>query len=152
MKQWSPHVTVACVVEKDGQYLMVEERDEASGELVLNQPAGHLEPEDGESLTAAALRETLEETGWHIELVGVLGIALYCAPKSGITYFRTTFLARPLQRMPAARLDPDIHAVHWLDYTAIQAQSARMRSPLTLAVIERYRQGVCHPLDLIHSP
>ncbi len=43
MNQWTPHVTVACVIEKDGKYLMVEERDKTSGELVFNQPAGHLE-------------------------------------------------------------------------------------------------------------
>ncbi len=150
MSQWPPHVTVACVVEKDGNYLMVEESDKTSGELVFNQPAGHLE--QGESITDAALRETLEETGWQVELVGVIGIALHRAPKSGITYYRTTFLARPLQQVPNAVIDPDIHAVHWLDYEAILARSARMRSPLALAVVERHRQGVCYPLDLILKP
>jgi len=150
MNQWTPHVTVACVIEQDGKYLMVEERDKASGELVFNQPAGHLE--QGESMTAAALRETLEETGWHVELKGVLGIALHLAPKTGITYFRTTFVATPLQRVENAELDPDIHAVHWLDYEAILARSARLRSPLALAVIERHRQGVCYPLDIILGP
>ncbi len=63
MKQWAPHITVACVIEKDGKYLMVEERDKTSGALVFNQPAGHLE--EGESIADAALRETLEETGWQ---------------------------------------------------------------------------------------
>jgi 8-oxo-dGTP pyrophosphatase MutT (NUDIX family) len=32
---------------------------------VLNQPAGHLDP--NETLTEAAVRETLEETGWDVE-------------------------------------------------------------------------------------
>jgi len=147
MSQWAPHVTVACVIEKDGNYLMVEERDKTSGELVFNQPAGHLE--QGESIFDAALRETLEETGWRIEITGVIGIALHGAQKNGITYYRTTFLARPLQRVQNATIDPDIHAVHWLDYEAILARSARMRSPLALAVIERHRLGICYPLDLI---
>jgi ADP-ribose pyrophosphatase YjhB (NUDIX family) len=150
MSQWAPHVTVACVVEENGNYLMVEERDKFTGELVFNQPAGHLE--EGESLTEAALRETLEETGWHVELTGVLCIALHHAPQSRITYYRTTFLAKPLQRVENAAIDPDIHAVHWLDYEAILARSARMRSPLALGVIERHRRGVCYPLDLIHIP
>ena len=43
---WKPDVTVAAVVERDGQFLFVEER--ASGRVVLNQPAGHLE--NGETL------------------------------------------------------------------------------------------------------
>lgn len=150
MIQWSPHVTVACVVEKDGRYLMVEERDKFSGELVFNQPAGHLE--EGETLAQAALRETLEETGWHVELTGVLGIALHTAANLGITYYRTTFVATPLVLATNAALDPDIHAVHWLAYEAILARSARMRSPLALAMIERHRRGVLYPLDLIHIP
>ena len=149
-EKWPPHITVACVIEKEGKYLMVEERDKISGEMVFNQPAGHVEA--GESLAQAALRETLEETGWDIELIGVLGVSLYIAPTNGITYHRTTFLATAVHRAKNAILDPDIHAVHWLDYEAIVARSARMRSPLALAVIDRQRQGICYPLDLIIYP
>lgn len=149
MASWAPHATVACVIEKDGRYLLVEERDKTSGAMVFNQPAGHLE--EGESLIEGALRETQEETGWRIDPVGVLSIALYTAPANGLTYYRTTFLAEPLQRIENAQLDPDIHAVHWLDYEAILAKSARMRSPLVLDSIERHRRGICYPLDLIHT-
>jgi len=148
MAIWLPHVTVATVIEDAGRYLLVEEPDKVSGELVFNQPAGHLE--QSESLTTAALRETLEETGWEIELLGVLGVALYTAPDN-TTYFRTTFVGKPLRRVESASLDPDIHATHWLDYEAILANSARMRSPLVLAAIEQHRRGHCYPLDLIYS-
>ncbi|MES0326667.1 MAG: NUDIX hydrolase, partial [Gammaproteobacteria bacterium] len=41
---WKPHATVAAIVEKDGKFLMVEE--DVSGEIVYNQPAGHLDPEE----------------------------------------------------------------------------------------------------------
>jgi len=61
---WRPDVTVACVVPQQGKFLLVEEN--VRGELVLNQPAGHLEPD--ESLLQAAVREALEETGWSVEL------------------------------------------------------------------------------------
>ena len=53
---WNPEVTVAAVVERDGRYLLVEEL--IAGQLVLNQPAGHLE--QGETLLEAAIRETRE--------------------------------------------------------------------------------------------
>lgn len=70
---WQPHITVATIVEDNGRFLMVEELKH--GRVVLNQPAGHLDP--NETLTEAAVRETLEETGWDVEPTGVLGIYLY---------------------------------------------------------------------------
>ena len=149
MSQWIPHITVASVIERDGQYLMVEERDKTTGKLVFNQPAGHLE--EGETLVAAARRETLEETGWIIEITAIVGIALYTAPGNGVTYYRTTFLGTPLKAVANAVLEPDIHAVHWLDYEAILTNSAKMRSPLVLAAIEQQRRGIRYPLDLIYS-
>jgi 8-oxo-dGTP pyrophosphatase MutT (NUDIX family) len=149
MNRWAPHVTVACVIEQDGKYLMVEERDKFNGKMVFNQPSGHLE--EGESLTDAALRETLEETGWVVQLTGVLCLALHHAPSTDITYLRTTFLATPMNPLENAVIDSDIHAVHWLDYEAILARSDRMRSPVALAVIEQHRQGICYSLDLIHT-
>ncbi len=51
-------VTVAAVIERDGRFLLVEE--ETDNGVRLNQPAGHLEPD--ESIVAGAARETLEET------------------------------------------------------------------------------------------
>ena len=39
--KWHPDLTVAAIVERDGRFLMVEER--IGGARVLNQPAGHVE-------------------------------------------------------------------------------------------------------------
>ena len=61
---WQPDVTVATVVVRDGRLLMVEET--AGGQRVLNQPAGHLEPD--ESLIDAALRETRVVYGLFVVL------------------------------------------------------------------------------------
>uniref|UniRef100_UPI003557978D NUDIX domain-containing protein n=1 Tax=Pandoraea sputorum TaxID=93222 RepID=UPI003557978D len=58
--EWQAHVTVATIVEDQGRILFVEEIK--GGQKVLNQPAGQLDP--NESLQHAAVRETLEETGW----------------------------------------------------------------------------------------
>lgn len=51
------NATVAAVIERDGQFLLVEEHTEDG--VRLNQPAGHWE--HGESLLDAVRRETLEE-------------------------------------------------------------------------------------------
>ncbi|WP_428634626.1 NUDIX domain-containing protein, partial [Sedimenticola sp.] len=56
---WTPHTTVASIVEDDGRFLMVEEMTR-DGKTVFNQPAGHLE--EAESLLEAVIRETREET------------------------------------------------------------------------------------------
>ena len=144
-----PHLTVACVIPRENTYLLVEERDKRSGKMVFNQPAGHVE--SGETLPEAALRETLEETCWEVTLSGVLSVALYTAPANGTTYCRTTFLAEPAQQHTNLTMDEDIHALHWLSYEEIVAISAKLRSPLVMDSIERHRQGILHPLDLLHS-
>lgn len=149
MAVWTPRATVACVVEDAGRYLMVEERDKTTGVMVFNQPAGHLD--EGESLVEGALRETYEETGWRVELTGIISVALYKAASNGLTFHRTTFSAKPVSLDENADIDSDIHAVHWLDYDAIHGVSGKLRSPLVLACIERHREGICYPLDVIES-
>ena len=69
-ERWTPHATVATIVEKDGKFLLVEERrlinEQGEFGIVYNQPAGHVD--EGESIMAAAIRETLEETRWQVKL------------------------------------------------------------------------------------
>lgn len=139
------HVTVATIVEKEGRFLLVEEM--ADGQRVFNQPAGHVEL--GESLSAAAVRETLEETGWNVELTHLLGIALYKAPSNGVTYYRTTFIARPVSQEAGATLDEGIIAPVWMSWQEIQANRGAMRSPLVTRVIEQYLAGTRLPLSFV---
>ena len=98
---WQPDVTVATVVVRDGRLLMVEET--VRGARVLNQPAGHLEPD--ESLLEAALRETLEETGWEVTLTAFIGAYQWKAPADGRHFLRLAFAAEPLRHHPERPLD-----------------------------------------------
>src|SRR5690606_14838434 len=100
-----PHITVATLVEKEGRFLMVEER--SNGAIVFNQPAGHVE--EGESLVEAALRETLEESGWQVRLSGFLGSYVLTIPDKGRTYYRFCFIAEA-GRQVSQHLDTDIIA------------------------------------------
>ncbi|MBB3101654.1 NUDIX hydrolase [Azomonas macrocytogenes] len=142
---WHAHVTVATVVESEGRFLLVEECEE--GRLVLNQPAGHLE--QGETLIEAAKRETLEETGWSVEIQGIVGIALYTAPANGITYYRTTFYGQAIAHDPARALDEGITQALWLAPDEIRHESARLRSHMVIGVIEQYLAGHRYPLSMI---
>src|SRR3546814_19352165 len=99
---WHPDVTVATVVVRDGRLLCVEEEANGRG-LVLNQPAGHLEPD--ESLPDAALRETLEETGWDVRLTAFIGAYHWKAPETSRHSLRFSFMAAPVRPHP----DPPLY-------------------------------------------
>lgn len=142
---WPPHITVACVIEKDGKFLMVEET--SGGKLVYNQPAGHLDP--NETLLEAAVRETLEETGWHIKLTAVLGISRYTAQHSNIIYYRTTFIAQAIQHDASIVLDQGIEQALWLDLETLKKYPDKLRSPLVVKNIEQYLSGQSFPLSYI---
>lgn len=142
--QQLPHITVATVVERDGKFLMVKEQSD--GLIVYNQPAGHLE--ENESLLAAALRETLEETGWRVEIRDLLGIYQYTSPANGICYVRHCFIADAVERVNDRELDADIIAAQWLTLDELEAHATEMRSPLVLKVIEDYLRGQRFPLSL----
>lgn len=142
-----PHVTVATLVERDGQFLMVHEH--ADGLKVFNQPAGHLEA--NETLREAALRETLEETGWEVELTGVVGVHLYTAPRNGVTYCRTTFIARAVQHHPDAKLDEGIIGPVWMSIDELRARADELRSPMTLSIVEEYLAGSRFALEVVRG-
>ncbi len=144
---WCPHVTVATVVPLDGRYLLVEEI--VHGRTVINQPAGHLEP--GESLQAAAIRETREETGWDVELECLIGIQQWISSASGSQFVRFTFAANPIRHDPARPLDNGILRALWLDRDAIIAASDRLRSPLILHSIDDWLGGRRLPLDSVRQ-
>ena len=141
---WQPDVTVATVVVRDGKLLMVEER--AQGRVVFNQPAGHLEPD--ESLLEAARRETLEETGWEVELTAFIGAYQWKA-ETGRHYLRFAFAAEPLDEIPGATLDQGIVRTLWLTPQELQAEQARHRSPLVWRTVADYLGGNRHPLSLV---
>lgn len=149
---WQPDVTVATVVVRDGRLLMVEET--VRGRTVLNQPAGHLEPD--ESLLAAALRETLEETGWHVRLTSFIGAYQWKAPDesaggSGRHYLRMAFGAEPVSHDSTRALDEGIVQALWLTPAELQHDHARHRSPLVWRAVEDYLAGCRHPLDTLHQ-
>lgn len=142
---WRPDVTVAAVVERDGCFLLVEERTERG--LLFNQPAGHLEA--GESLVAAVVRETLEETAWEFSPEHLIGVYRWRPPDSDVTYLRFAFAGRLGGHDPGRALDTGILQALWLSPDEIRAGRDRHRSPLVVRCVEDYLAGVRAPLDLL---
>jgi 8-oxo-dGTP pyrophosphatase MutT (NUDIX family) len=147
---WQPDVTVATIVVRDGRLLCVEER--ANNQLVINQPAGHLEPD--ESLLQAAVRETREETGWIVRPTHFIGAYQWKAParpnESGERhYLRFAFAADALEEIPGHPLDEGIVRALWLTPEELQAMAPRHRSPLVWRTVADYLGGNRYPLALV---
>jgi 8-oxo-dGTP pyrophosphatase MutT (NUDIX family) len=142
---WRPEVTVAVVAERDGRFLLIEER--VRGVLVVNQPAGHLEP--GESLPDAAVREALEESGWRVAITRLVAVHLWPSPDDGMSYLRFTFAADAIAPVEGAKLDAGIERVLWLPRDELANGPWRLRSPLVLAGIDDYLAGRSASLDVL---
>lgn len=151
-ERWTPHATVATIVEKDGKFLLVEERrlinEQGEFGIVYNQPAGHVD--EGESIMAAAIRETLEETRWQVKLKHLVGIYIFTAPANGITYHRYCFAAEALMHQTESELDDGILDAKWFSWEEIQTLN-NLRSPLVKRCLQDHIDGKQYPLDLIYE-
>jgi 8-oxo-dGTP pyrophosphatase MutT (NUDIX family) len=141
------HVTVATVVARDGRFLFVEET--VGARTVLNQPAGHWEA--GETLVEAAVRETLEETAWHVVPTALLGTYTYEPPDLPYGFLRFAFLAEPARHETGRALDPGIQRAVWLTPAELRAEAARHRSPMVQRCVDDALAGLRYPLTLAAS-
>jgi len=138
-----PAVTVAAVIRTGDHFLVVEER--CNGRLVFNQPAGHVEP--GETLLAAVVRETLEETAWRFTPEALLGVYTWRSPDSGEVSMRFAFTGSVRDHDPKLPLDTVIVRAHWLSRQDLAGRE--LRSPLVLRCIDDFLAGTRHPLATV---
>jgi len=142
---WKPNVTVAAVVERDGRFLLVEEKTRDG--VKLNQPAGHLERH--ESIVAAVERETLEETAFDFAPERITGIYRWAKPGNDLTYLRFAFSGRLGPHHPDRALDSGIIRTVWLSREEVLGSVARHRSPLVVRCIEDYLSGRHYAIDAL---
>ncbi|WP_433609542.1 NUDIX hydrolase [Dactylosporangium sp. CA-139114] len=120
----------AVVVNDAGELLLIHRTDNDNWSL----PGGAMEA--GESMTDCAVRETFEETGIHVEVVGLVGI--YTDPRHVILYtsnnevrqeFSIVYVARPLGGEPTP--SDESREVVWVAPSALDGltmhRSMRMR-------------------------
>ena len=140
-----PAVTVASIIEREGRFLLVEEETRHGPRL--NQPAGHLE--SGETLPDGAIRETLEETGWHVTLSALVGAYRWEAVDNGATFIRFAFCGDARRHDAERPLDVGILRAVWLTPEEIAARRDQHRSPLVMRCIDDYRAGRRWPLAFV---
>lgn len=145
-EHWSPSVTVAAIIERDGRYLLVEE--ETPEGLRLNNPAGHLD--QGESLLQGVVRETLEETARTFEPEALVGVYLSRFQRPGrgedVTYLRFAFCGTVGDAQAGRALDEGIVRTVWMTPDEVRDSRPRHRSPLVWRCIEDHRAGRRFPL------
>jgi 8-oxo-dGTP pyrophosphatase MutT (NUDIX family) len=149
--RWTPRVTVAAVIEREGKFLLIEE--ETALGLKLNNPAGHLEP--GETPAQGCAREVLEEAAWDFTPTAVLGVYFARSRKNSTgedqTYLRLAFCGDLGAHHPGRALDDGIVRTVWMTADEVRASSGRHRSPLVLKCIEDYIAGVRLPLSAVYA-
>jgi 8-oxo-dGTP pyrophosphatase MutT (NUDIX family) len=138
-------LTVAAVIQHEGRYLLVEE--ETDDGIRINQPAGHLEPD--ESILEGAVRETLEETAYGFSPTGLVGIYRWRHPASGVTYVRFAFCGELGLHQAGRALDRGILRTLWLTPGQLRACASSHRSPLVLRCVEDHLARRCYPLEIL---
>ena len=144
MAVWTPRVTVAAIVNNGDQFLLVKEK--ASGRVVYNQPAGHLE--DDETLLEAIKREMLEETGVEFTPAALIGIYRWRQVSKNRTYLRFLFTGE-ISSSNFSPQDQDILEALWLSKAQIEALKDQLRSPQVLCGINDYCKGIRYNLDIL---
>jgi len=140
-----PSVTVAAVIERDGRFLFVEELQD--GRRVLNQPAGHLDPD--ETLIAACAREVMEETAHRFEPRALVGIYRWHYKPADVTFLRFCFSGSVFESDSSRSLDKEIVALHWLTSAELKQKSSMHRSPLVQQCVDDYLAGRNFPIEVL---
>jgi 8-oxo-dGTP pyrophosphatase MutT (NUDIX family) len=142
-----PDLTVAAIVERDGRFLLVEER--IGNRMVFNQPAGHVEP--GEQIVDAVVREALEETAWTFQPQALVGIYFWEQPERNRSFLRFAFCGSVSDHDAERALDRGIERAVWMTREQIVMRSARLRTPMVLRCIDDYLAGRRYPLEVVRG-
>ncbi|MFZ1892114.1 MAG: NUDIX hydrolase [Formosimonas sp.] len=142
---WTPHATVAALIERDGKFLMVREHTRHG--IRLNQPAGHWEAD--ETLLDAVRREVLEESGYEFTPTALLGIYVSDKDDKSVTYLRLTFIGTVGAAAIHDELDDGIIEAVWLTPQEIMDERAIHRNPIVAQCLTDFINGQRLDLALV---
>lgn len=128
------------IKNRDNKYLLIKERKEKYYGM-YNIPAGHLE--ENELLIDGAKREIKEETGYTVDIKGIVQV--------GDTEKFTSFIfyCEIISEQESYNSD-EILSVEWLSFDEIKNIVEKLRSPeLILDAIKRVEDKKVYSLDII---
>lgn len=105
-------IVAGCLVEKDGKYLLVQEKQQKIYGL-WNLPAGYVDK--GEQIADAAKREVLEETGYKIKVHDEIDIFHESVGRPVKHIFKAEISGGELNKQNDEILD-----VRWLSFDEIE--------------------------------
>ena len=110
------------VVRDDDKYLLVEEVERGDGP-VWYLPAGGVK--EGEDILTAAIRETREEAGLEVEILGILGGDQVLALDRLTTRIRLVFLGKAIGGQLKSQADDESLRAAWFRLAEIDALPLR---------------------------
>jgi len=131
-------VVAGCVLQQDGKYLLVQEKQQKVYGL-WNLPAGHVD--EGETFEAAAIREVSEETGYQVKLGEKISVEHQSIDRPVLHAFNATIVG--------GQLSPDLDELldaKWLslgEVKELQSQG-KMRNDWVLRTIEHAQPQLAH--------
>lgn len=151
------NIAVSVVIEKDGQFLMIQEaKPEIFGKW--NFPTGKVELH--ENILEAARREAREETGFEVELLGLVSVYYInwdritgYDHKKGVTV-RFNLKARLAdEKCEPMDLAPDVLSTSWKSLTDIAEleKNNELRSESSIRLAHEVESGKLSPLDTLFT-
>lgn len=140
-------IVTGALVEKDGKILLVKEgKPRAYG--LWNIPAGHLDK--GENPIDGAKREAKEETGYDIEINGLLGVYVGSSARTAnLTRIKIIFRASVIGGELNFPKD-EILEVKWFEPSKILAmEDSQLRG--IRKEVEDFVEGKNYPIDIIRD-
>jgi 8-oxo-dGTP diphosphatase len=140
------HVVAANLIEKEGEYLLVQEGKEAvRGEW--NLPAGGVD--EDERIQMAAVREAREETGLEVELKEFIGVYVVESDRSDATVLVFVFHSEPENLPPEV---PERREILDLKFFSPEKFSGiDVRIPFLVDAVEKFEKGDSRPLDTVED-
>ncbi|MCR4313705.1 MAG: NUDIX domain-containing protein [Candidatus Uhrbacteria bacterium] len=150
MERHPARLIVAGFIERDGKLLVIRERPAEltpDHEPVMNQPAGHVEK--NERLTDAVVREVMEESGYQIRPVELVGVHQIIVTSEGRTTLAFLFRCELIDEIQHPITATEIIETLWLTKDEIMARASEHRSKTTTARFETYFSGSRYPLEVL---